>query len=323
MKKSTLAKVSAIIVTVILLTILFTQINLSDVINTLLKINPVYLLVGFLLYTASYFFRALRFYILLNHDVCMRDLFQIVCLHNMMNYVLPARTGELSYVYLLKKTNGRATGEGIATLVVARIFDFIIIVILFLISVFLVNNVPSYVVDLILIIASFMLVLVILLGLMLYYGQKSLNLLNYIMGVFHITQSNFGEYIFNKCKETVDCLENLRSSKKIYLKLFLCSLGIWLMLYSMNYSLIVAMGISIGFITVIFASTFAVFTTVLPIQGVGGFGTLEAGWTIGFVAAGLSTDIAISSGFSYHIVILLYAFVFGVFGLLRLKNIYI
>jgi len=59
--------------------------------------------------------------------VGIRDLFKIVCVHNMMNNLLPARTGEVSYIYLINKVHERDISEGIATLVVARVFDFIVI----------------------------------------------------------------------------------------------------------------------------------------------------------------------------------------------------
>jgi hypothetical protein len=319
-KHSDLAKAAALLVTVVLLVILFSQINLSDVVTTLASIDPLYLVLGFLLYTCSYFFRALRFHILLNREVGLRSLFRIVCVHNMVNSILPARTGELSYVYLLKKVDGRTTGEGIATLVVARVFDFITITILFIISFSLMGEVPSFAMDLIQIAAVFMVTMVFVLFGLLYYGRSSLSLLEKILGVLHLNRSSPGIYVLKKCEETVECLERLGSTRKnLYLEVLFVSLGVWTIMYSLNYVLIAAMGIPMDFTAVLFASTFAIFTTVLPVQGVGGFGTLEAGWTVGFVAAGLAQDVAISSGFGYHVLLLVYIFILGGFELLNLS----
>jgi len=91
-KHLTLAKIATGLITVALLAILLSQINVRDVVTTLSSISPVYLVVGFFLYACSYFFRTLRFWILLNKEVGIRDLFKIVCVHNMMNNLLPART---------------------------------------------------------------------------------------------------------------------------------------------------------------------------------------------------------------------------------------
>jgi len=103
MKRENISKILAVVITIALVAILLSQIRIADVIATLAGIDPLYLIAGFVLYVCSYFFRALRFHILLNGEVGLWDLFNIVCVHNMMNNILPARTGELSYIYLLKR----------------------------------------------------------------------------------------------------------------------------------------------------------------------------------------------------------------------------
>lgn len=74
--------------TIALVVILLSQIKIADIIITLAGIDPLYLIAGFVLYVCSYLFRALRFHILLNKEVGLRDLFNIVCVHNMVNNIL-------------------------------------------------------------------------------------------------------------------------------------------------------------------------------------------------------------------------------------------
>jgi uncharacterized protein (TIRG00374 family) len=93
MTRKTIAKISAVVITIALVAILLSQIQIADVITTLASINPLYLIAGFILYTCSYFFRGLRFHILLNREVGLRDLFNIVCVHNMVNNILPSLLG--------------------------------------------------------------------------------------------------------------------------------------------------------------------------------------------------------------------------------------
>ena len=69
MKQKNIAKISAIIITVVLVGILLSQIRVTYIITILAGIDPVYLVVGFGLYILSYFFRAMRFRILLNGEV--------------------------------------------------------------------------------------------------------------------------------------------------------------------------------------------------------------------------------------------------------------
>ena len=81
MNRQTVAKISAVVITIALVAILLSQIQIADIITTLAGIDPLYLIAGFVLYACSYVFRALRFYILLDGEVGLRDLFNIVCVH--------------------------------------------------------------------------------------------------------------------------------------------------------------------------------------------------------------------------------------------------
>ena len=91
MARETIAKIAAVVITIALVTIRLLQIKISDIITTLAGITPLYLIAGFVLYIGSYFFRALRFHILLNGEVGLRDLFSVVCVHNMVNNILPTQ----------------------------------------------------------------------------------------------------------------------------------------------------------------------------------------------------------------------------------------
>ena len=318
MNRKTITKISAVGITIALVAILLSQIGVSDVITTLAGIDPLYLIAGFVLYICSYFFRALRFHILLNKEVGLRDLFNIVCVHNMVNNILPARTGELSYIYLLKKLHGRKTGEGIATLFVARVFDFIAISLLFFISALIIRDLPEMIIKAVWVIAFFMVSIVILLITLLCFGNSFINLVRNFFRRFNLEKKYFVDYLLRKGEEMVEHFEEIKTTGKI-IELVIISVGIWLFLYSLNYTLIRAMDINLYFFAVLLGSTFAIFTTVLPIQGIGGFGTFESGWAVGFVTMGLAKEVAISSGFGYHIMILIYFMILGCYGILRIK----
>ena len=294
---------------------LFSQIQIADVTTTLVSIDPLYLSVGFGFYVLSYFFRALRFHILLNRKVGLKDLFTIVCVHNMVNNILPARTGELSYIYLLKKHHNKTAGEGIATLFVARVFDMITIVILFFLSTVFVPNPFGIMIEATWVIIFLIFLIILLLLIIIYKGRAFVILLRGMVNHFGMDQTHIVDYIFRKMDETIESFSCMHRSTFIWSALV--SIVIWIVLYSVNYTLIIAMGINMTFWTVLFASTFALITTILPIQGVGGFGTMEGGWTIGFLAMGLTKEVAISSGFSVHIIIISYFSILGLIGVLK------
>jgi len=87
-------KIPVVIITMILLIVLVSQIKLADIINTLVSINRWYILFGFVLFSLNSFFKTIKFYLLLNQEIALRKLFNIVYIHNMVNNIMPARTGE-------------------------------------------------------------------------------------------------------------------------------------------------------------------------------------------------------------------------------------
>jgi len=308
-------KILMLIISIALVATLLSQIQVADIIKILIKIDSGYILIGFGLYVLSYFFRAIRFHILLNREVGIRDLFNIICIHNMVNNLLPARTGELSYVYLLKKHHNKTAGEGVATLITARLFDMITIVILFFLSTVFVPNPFGIMIEATWVIIFLIFVIILLLLIIIYKGRAFVILLRGMVNHFGMDQIHIVDYIFRKMDETIESFSCMHRSTFIWSALV--SIVIWIVLYSVNYTLIIAMGINMTFWTVLFASTFALITTILPIQGVGGFGTMEGGWTIGFLAMGLTKEVAISSGFSVHIIIISYFSILGLIGVLK------
>ena len=59
-------------------------------------------------------------------------------------------------------------------------------------------------------------------------------------------------------------------------------------------------------------ATGAVLTNTLPVNSFGSFGTLEAGWTGGFLLVGMPLQEAIITGFGSHLIMLLCAAVIAV-----------
>jgi len=316
-----LIKIAALLITLILLAVLIAQINLLDVITTLKNINPVFLIAGFFLYTCSYYLRAWRFHILLNKEVSIKDLFTITCVHNMMNNLLPARTGELTYIYLLKTRQQRTTGEGLATLIIARIFDFMVISIFFLVLFLFIYHFTSNITPLAIAGTVFLFSMVFLLFGLLFYGNVFLKILKNFSCYFNCKKFPAGDYILKKSEETIKCFEKFKNGKiNMHISIITLSLGIWALSYSLFYLIALSMNIQSGVVQILFASSFAVFSTVLPIQGIGGFGTMEGGWALGFILMGITKEVSISTGFGFHLIILLYTLCLGIPGYVKMYS---
>lgn len=316
-----LVKITAVIITLFFVAILFTQISPGDIVKTLHQINPLCLIAGFFLYIGCYIFRSVRFYYLLNRTIPVADLFSVVCLHNLINVVLPSKTGELSYIYLVNKYHDRTIGEGIATLLIARIFDIISISTLFLASFAIVvqsltaNTTLVYWV--ILVLGLFIVLLFIFLNKSRSLLQSGLKLCSHA----GIEKTRPVILIVRKAEETVTALENARTTKEYsFITIFLLSLGVWGCMYAFTTFMVISMDIHAGLFAIFFACTFAFMTAILPVQGIGNFGTFEAGWTFGFFSIGVSLELAVSTGFSFHIINVTFTGILGLAGIILLRH---
>jgi uncharacterized protein (TIRG00374 family) len=316
-----LVKITAVVITLFFVAILFTQISPGDIVKTISQVNLLCLIAGFFLYTGCYFFRSVRFYYLLNREITVQDLFPVVCLHNFINMVLPAKTGELSYIYLVNKHHGRTVGEGIATLLIARIFDIISISALFLVSFAII--VHSLTVN-----TGFIYWVILVLGLFIvllfFFLNKSRSFLEAFVKLCSfagIEKTRPVNFTVIKGEETVAALETARITKEYsFITIFLLSSGIWGCLYAFTALMVIAMGVHAGISAIVFACTFAFMTAILPVQGIGNFGTFEAGWTVGFLSIGVPVELAVSTGFSYHIINVIFNGILGLVGIILLHS---
>jgi len=306
----------SIVIALILVTFLLIQIDIIDLFNVLSSIPPSFIVLGFILYVLSYFFRALRFRILLDGEISIRDLFSIVCVHNMVNNILPARTGELSYVYLTRKLHNKKTGEVITTLLVARVFDFITVSLLFFISAFMIQNLPAIIMKAIWIIAVFLVLVVFMLISLIYFGEEFIYLVKRIVARFE-RNNRMINYAMRKGEEIVEFSGGL--TKVVILRSFFVSFGMWITSYMVALVLITGMRLNLNIFEILICTSFLVFTTILPIQGILGLGSTEGAWSIAFLIFGISKEVAISASFGLHIISLCYLLILGFYGIKKLE----
>jgi len=319
MKRENIVKISAaVIITVTLVAILLSQIKIADIIVTLAGIDPLCLILGFVLYVCGYFFRALRFHILLNRYIRLWDLFNIVCVYNMVNSILPARTGELSYIYLLKKLHNKKVGEGIATLFVVRMFDFIALSLLFFISALIIEDLPEMIMKAVWAIAGFLVLMILILIVSVYFGEKFMKIIKKIVMRLNSDKFRIINFLLEKGGEAKGCFRTMQS-KKVIFYCFLLSILVWFPLYLMAYVLLNGMGVNLIIWLVILGMTLLMLLNLLPVQGVGKFGTYEGAWAVAFISLGFSKEVAIISGFSVHIFTIIYFLILGCYGLFMLK----
>ena len=261
----------------------------------------------------------MRFHILLNGEVGIWDLFDIVCVHNAANNILPARTGEVSYVYLVKKLHGIPASKSIATLVIARVFDFIMIGLIFFISVSFLSDVPEIILQVIWMTLISILLIMFVVVLAILCGEKVINVFKKYLSAVGITKFKLINFLFIQLHNIVKSFnENQTPKKTIYP--FLLSAVVWISSFSMGYLLITNMGMQLHVWAILVGFTFCVLISILPVHGVGQFGTAEGAWTVIFISLGVGKEVAISTGFAYHILIIAFTIPIGIYGLIALNH---
>lgn len=308
----------SIAIGIIVLCVLLLQVNLSDIIRKIISIPYKYLLLSLFIYLLFNMFRIFRFHFLLNRKINLKELTPIVLVHGLFLNILPSRMGEFSYIYMLKR-KGISVSESIPVLLIARIFDGLAILFLFTISVFFLGDeIPATIssafnfVFLLIILAILLIFILIYIGINAKASKKALKRI--ILGA-GFGKHRIATWTIDKLSKVFDGFKMIRLEKKIIL-LLLYSFFIWICGYMVYVILLRGMGIQLSFWAIFVGASFVVLSSLVPIQGIAGFGTTEGIWTIVFLILGLGKESAITSGFSFHIIRLLFAFFLGLISLL-------
>jgi uncharacterized membrane protein YbhN (UPF0104 family) len=306
-KKGSIFGYISFIASIILVLFLLSLVDLSEMINTLLRVKLSYYLFAFILYTFTYVARAGRLYVLFGPHK-FNDFFFISCGHMLLNHVLPFRTGEFSLLFFLKRITKSPYSKSIPILLLLRIFDVMVLILTFLfLVIFFGFNVDIYVVVITCVVLALSVLCTLKLKKIFYFVKLLLNKLPAV-----------------KRRKKVDEFyllieQALTISPGKMVKLFFLSLLDRLFLYAVTVFLVLGMSFDIPIYQLVTANAAASLVSVFPINSFGNFGTLELGWTGALLYFGLPPDIAVSSGFGFHLLGLSFIIILGMSSLLIMK----
>jgi uncharacterized protein (TIRG00374 family) len=296
--------VLSILITVGIIFVLLLQISLKDLYALLKTVDPFWVALGSSAYLLAILFRALRFkWLIYSKSVPLSDLFKITAFYHLSLMVLPSKLGEFSFPYFLNKISGMNATEGLASLIVSRVYDFfIVLMILLSVSIgaqglFKVNT--PLVVLLVTLLVGFL-----VFGL--FYMSSLLRWFSNGLGrISHWTGSRNAKFILWIQKKMSEVGEDFHAIKTrhTYFPVSLTSLASWVMIFCTFYAYMKSFGMDIPLTKMLLGSTIGVIANALPVSGIGNWGTLEAGWAVGFLMVGLSKEKAIATGFGVHIII--------------------
>jgi len=295
--------VLSIFVAVAIIFVLLRQISLKDLFTLLGSIDPFWAAVGSGAYLLAIFFRALRFKWLIDpKGIPFANLLRVTTFYHLSLMVLPSKLGEFSFPYFLNKIGGRNVTEGLASLVVSRVYDlFIVLMVLLFVSIgfqgrFKVNA-PIFI--------FFVAFLIGFIIFGLFYMTSFLKSLSRVLGRVsdwtELRKSGLIPRIQEKMDDVATEFTAIKT-RRIYFSVSLTSLASWVMIFWTLYAYMRSLGVDLPLTKMLFGSTISVLANALPISGIGNWGTLEAGWAAGFLMVGVSKEKAIATGFGVHII---------------------
>ena len=291
----------------VVVTYVFSTLDLQDVTKTFSQLDWGVLLIGFGIYLLSYLLRTWRFRILLGlENVPFRKLFGLTSLYGMYLYLLPAKSGEVSYLVLLKSRLSVTYAQSTAILIVARFFDFATVAIFlpFVLIPFW-EEIHTGIRFTIIIFAG-LIFISIFLGLSLVRHPNLWQvLLHPSTGILGRVKTSLGNLLTNLAK--IDQIGR-------YWLLMLVTVSIWLCVQASLYIITSALGYPITFIEMLIVSVIMIPMTLLPLQGFANLGAHEIGWTAAFALFGYNQTTALSIAVNSHIVLLLFVLALGAIG---------
>jgi len=290
-----------LVLALVVIYFLISNIDVQKTIDAFVKADFALVALSATVYVVSNFFKSLRFNILLKESaVSVPKMFAISAYQNFFNQIMPARTGELTFLYYTKSMADIRVPASLHALLISRMMDLVVVCLFFIIALTLYygKDLSAPLIIAALLLGAFSLLFVFRLHWFVLFGKK---IFICIVSVLKIREKPLIIKINEKIDILLEDFAGINMKKRIPLAV-ITSLFVWLSLYAFSYTTILAFGVDIGFLAAIAGSTGAVLTNVLPINSFGSFGTMEAGWTGGFLFVGMSMQEAVTTGFGYHLI---------------------
>jgi len=264
-----------------------------------------WLALALLAYLLNIFLRALRFTNLIySRPVKWLELIPVSALHNILMYLMPAKTGDVTYIFIAKDRLDLSLTEGTATLFAARFYDFAVVAFFLLILLPISKDeIPDWI----------FLPAIIFCGLILLGTLGILAFLKFSKPNPTVTQTQkrpFLQKAFAAWNKFIIGLREIQSHGA-HGKVALITAGIWLCVYSNFYFATRSMGLPVAFYHIAIISMVMIPLTLLPMQGFANIGTHEVGWTSVLVAFNYPYKTALAIAAGSHFVLLLSVLISG------------
>ncbi len=135
-----------LVLVIVLLYFFFQNVEFGKVLNIIKNVNPIFIVIFIVGLYTQFFIRAYRWGILFRpfkKKISIMNLYHYSLIGMFINILIPGRLGEPARGILIAKDEGFETGSGLATIVIERMIDSLMIVLLFFISLLFIDSTNS------------------------------------------------------------------------------------------------------------------------------------------------------------------------------------
>ncbi len=307
-----------LVVIILLLAIFFKDANFEKVFNEIKNINPIYPLLFILGIFINMIVRSYRWGLILKQykeEISFKTLINFTAIGFFINF-LPGRVGEFARGILIARKEKINQSYGLASVIIERLIDVLMVVILFLVSLsFIRDNNSTFMMNLKRI--SYFMLPIIIFVFLLFYFINSKKIFSYVEKTIcflaKIIPHKFREKAVNFILNFIKGLRlNLRFVD--FLKLFLSSLLVWAVLVPFYWILMKGFDINVSLFETIPFFSITVIAAAIPTPGMAG--SLDAGAKLGLITLfKVAESTAVAYTLVFHFLILLFITVFGLISL--------
>ncbi len=315
------------VVSAVLLWLLFSRVDLADLVNAFSRVFVPALLVYAVVALLGAWLRAWRYkWLLRPQRIGWANILLVTFIRNSLIDLLPARLGSLSYIYVLNRRLGFAFETATSSFVLALVLDFLTISPFLIVSLLIVGVGAKAISGpfLLIISAAFFLIIGIIFWKIVPIARLGLVFLSRLLSALRVAQKKSVLIAMEKLEKTVATLAQVRSAGidvPIFVLSLLIRLAKYVSIYALFYAFLKAHRYSLhdlSFWVFILGLSGAELTSALPVKGLAGFGTWESAWALAFRLLGFDPKLAVISGIGVHFLTNLFEYTLGLASILVL-----
>ena len=319
-KRDLISLAAGLCTTVAVFSWLFAHISWTQVLDMIRKVDMCWISIFLVLSLGQQLVRTYRYRLVLRTVGERPGFFRmllVVLVRGFCVDLLPARTGELVYLYLLKARMGVGLGAATASFALPFLFDILALGPLVILAVLMITGSELSV-----------RVLVVVGALLASLSALAVALMPFFLRIgFALTaQGKLGMPRLHRFLADTHRQVNRARRARIYGALFALSVLVRLLKYSAMYAILFALlkpqGYSLAQVHI--PSAFLGFCSAemvasLPFSGVAGFGAYEGTWSLVLQMLGFPKEIASASGVSHHLLTQVYGYSLGLVALIAIQ----